>query len=118
MSANGSWTVVGGTSAASPFTAALVAVARAVAKGAVSGRLTPDIYLARASACNDITTGSNGDPAVAGWDPATGLGSPAGDAFIAAITGAAAPTQPAPASGAPPVDMGPGGGSDPLGPVT
>jgi kumamolisin len=91
MSANGGWTVVGGTSASSPFTAALIAVAKGVAavaggNRALAGLLTPVIYAARETACNDITTGSNGDPATVGWDPATGLGSPAGGAFIAALT--------------------------------
>jgi kumamolisin len=93
--ANGSWTVVGGTSAASPFTAALIAVAYSVAakrKGVsvaeiqkTAGLLLPAIYGARATACNDITTGSDGNPAVSGWDPATGLGTPNGDGFIDAI---------------------------------
>src|SRR5271157_3383085 len=41
ISANGSWTVVGGTSAASPFTAALIAVAKAVAKARGTGVTTP-----------------------------------------------------------------------------
>lgn len=85
MSANGSWTVVGGTSAASPFTAALIAVAKGMAKAAGTGVTAQAVYSARATACNDITTGSNGDAAVSGWDPATGLGSPAGASFIAAI---------------------------------
>ena len=94
ISANGSWTVVGGTSASSPFTAAVVAAAKAT--GALgTGLLTPAIYAARATACNDITTGSNGDPATAGWDPATGLGSPKSAGFIQAISGQAAP-QPQP----------------------
>ena len=103
MSANGQWTVVGGTSAASPFTAALIAVAKAIAKlPASAGLLTPAIYAARATACNDITTGSNGDPAAVGWDPATGLGSPNAAAFIAALTGATPPAQqPAPPAPAP-----------------
>lgn len=97
ISANGSWTVVGGTSAASPFTAALIAVAKAAAKAAGKGLTTPAIYAARATGCNDITFGSNGDPAGSGWDPATGLGSPSAG-FIAAIEawaqGAPAPTPP------------------------
>lgn len=84
ISANGAWTVVGGTSAASPFTAALVAVAKGVAKAVGEGLATPAVY-ATPSACNDITLGSNGDPAAAGWDPATGLGSPHGDAFVQAV---------------------------------
>ena len=85
MSANGSWTVVGGTSAASPFTAALIAVAKGMAKAAGSGVTAMGIYAARSVACNDIVEGSDGDPATTGWDPATGLGSPAGDWFVGAV---------------------------------
>jgi kumamolisin len=101
ISANGSWTVVGGTSAASPFTAALVAVAKGMAKAAGAGLTTPAVYAARAAACNDITTGSDGDPAAAGWDPATGLGSPDGSGFTGAIEewatgGTPTPVPPAP----------------------
>jgi len=85
MSANGAWTVVGGTSAASPFTAALIAIARGqITKLANSGPAAQSVYVAQAT--NDILTGSNGDPASSGWDPATGLGSPAGDKFIAAVS--------------------------------
>jgi len=108
MSANGSWTVIGGTSASSPFTAALIAVARGVSKGAVSGRLTAGAYSFRATACNDITTGSNGDPAAPGWDPATGLGSPNGDGFINGILGqSAAPAPTPPGTGPVPVPPAP-----------
>lgn len=85
ISANGSWTVVGGTSAASPFTAALIAVAKAAAKAAGKGVTAPAVYAARATACNDITIGSNGDLTAPGWDPATGLGSPRGAGFVSAI---------------------------------
>jgi kumamolisin len=99
MSANGSWTVVGGTSASSPFTAALIAVAKGMAKAAGTsvgtnnkfvagfgtGATTPSIYAARSVACNDIIEGSDGDPATAGWDPATGNGSPAGNWFVGAV---------------------------------
>jgi kumamolisin len=97
MSANGSWTVVGGTSASSPFTAALIAVAKSL--GGIpqsAGLLTPLLYALRTTAVNDITTGSNGDPAAPGWDPATGLGSPNGAGFISALasSNASAPTPP------------------------
>ncbi len=103
ISANGSWTVVGGTSASSPFTAALIAVAKAVAKSAGKGLTTPALYAARATACNDVTIGSNGDAAAVGWDPATGLGSPHGAGFVAAIEAWAQGTQPpAPPPPAPP----------------
>jgi kumamolisin len=102
MSANGSWTVVGGTSASSPFTAALIAVAKGVAKAIGVGLTTPAIYAARATACNDITEGSNGDPAAPGWDPATGLGSPKGIGFINAVVAWAQGAAPPPAPPAPP----------------
>jgi len=95
ISANGAWTVVGGTSAASPFTAALVAVAKGFAKTLGAGLTTPAVY-ATPSACNDITTGSDGDPATVGWDPATGLGSPRGDAFVQVVA-AYAKSEPVPA---------------------
>lgn len=102
MSANGAWTAVGGTSASSPFTAALIAIARGLAKVAGKGAAAASVY--GAAATNDITLGSNGDAATPGWDPATGLGSPNGDAFIRAIatwmTGATS-TQPAPVPPAP-----------------
>jgi kumamolisin len=89
MSANGSWTVVGGTSAASPLTAALIAIAKGVAARegrTLPGLLTPRIYAVRASAMRDILTGSNGARAAVGWDQATGLGSPNGPAFIEALS--------------------------------
>ncbi len=114
MSANGQWTVVGGTSAASPFTASLVAVAKGVAKVAGSGVTTPAVYVARATACSDITVGSNGDAAAVGWDAATGLGSPHGDGFVQGIaawaTGAQPPAPPAPPPQPPAPPPSPGGG--------
>jgi kumamolisin len=94
MSANGSWTVVGGTSAASPFTAALIAVARGLALVEPKGAIAHLVYEATFAAMRDILKGSNGDPAAPGWDPATGLGTPNGDAFIRALTGA--PMHPTP----------------------
>jgi kumamolisin len=106
ISANGSWTVVGGTSAASPFTAALVAVAKGVAKSAGRGVTTPAVYAARATACNDITEGSNGDPALPGWDAAVGLGSPKGDGFVRAIVDWALGVQPSPPAPVPPGQPG------------
>lgn len=101
MSANGSWTAVGGTSAASPFTAALIAIAKGVSKSAGSGVTTQAVYTAHTTACNDITTGSNGDPATPGWDASSGLGSPAGGKFVDAIVawtrGGKQPAPPPPA---------------------
>lgn len=105
ISANGAWTVVGGTSAASPFTAALVAVAKGIAKSLGDGLTTPAIYAAP-GACNDVVKGSDGVPATSGWDEATGLGSPNGDKFVQAIATWAkghAPEPPAPPHPHPPV---------------
>jgi kumamolisin len=86
ISANGSWTVVGGTSASSPLTAAIVAVAKAFL-GITTGMLTPTAYANRQSAFNDIVQGSNGDAAAPGWDDSTGNGSPNGFNFIQALCG-------------------------------
>jgi kumamolisin len=101
ISANGMWTVVGGTSASSPFTAALVAVAKGVAKQLGDGLTAPAVYRAATTACNDITRGSDGAPATAGWDEATGLGSPKGDGFVQAVAAYAQGSQPAPEPPAP-----------------
>jgi len=82
--ANGALTVVGGTSGSTPLTAGLVAAAKSV-DSTLPGLLTPRVYRQVATACRDITTGSDGYPAAPGWDPATGCGSPNGVAFIAAL---------------------------------
>ena len=84
ISANNAWTVVGGTSAASPLTAALIAIAKG-SDGQTAGLLSELFYAERETAFRDVLTGSNGDPATAGWDPATGLGSPNGASFFAAL---------------------------------
>lgn len=102
ISANGSWTVVGGTSAASPFTAALIAVAKGVAKSVGTGLTTPAIYKASKTACNDIVEGSDGSAATVGWDEATGLGSPNGGNFSQAIIAWAGGQAPAPPPVPPP----------------
>ncbi|KIP05123.1 hypothetical protein PHLGIDRAFT_25225 [Phlebiopsis gigantea 11061_1 CR5-6] len=75
---------VGGTSCASPVFSAVVALlndARLAAGMPPLGFLNPWLY-ANPQAFNDVTAGSNpgcgtqGFPALAGWDPVTGLGSP------------------------------------------
>jgi subtilase family serine protease len=91
---NGHWTVVGGTSAASPLWAGLIAVGNQMA-GRPLGFINPALYKIGASDkaktdFRDITTGNNnqpevgvdGFPAVAGWDPVTGLGSPIADKLL------------------------------------
>jgi len=91
---DGAWTTVGGTSAAAPTFAGIVAIlndAKITKTGKPLGPLNPFLYkMAKAlpTAFNDITKGDNicteygcassckGFTAEAGWDPVTGLGSP------------------------------------------
>lgn len=78
-------TSVDGTSCSSPVFASVVSLLndRLIAAGKpVLGFLNPFLYSTGADALNDITTGgnpgcnTNGFPAMAGWDPITGLGTP------------------------------------------
>jgi subtilase family serine protease len=94
-SVNGGWFIVGGTSAGAPQWAALVAIAdqgRALAGKASLDGPTQTLYgiykaaqQAYAADFNDITTGSNGYSAHAGYDLVTGLGSPKAQALVAAL---------------------------------
>jgi subtilase family serine protease len=91
---NGQWTQTGGTSASTPFWAAIVAIADQMA-GHPLGFINPGIYKVAASQqyahdFRDITTGNNGVAKVAvqgfqaatGWDAVTGWGSPQANTFI------------------------------------
>jgi kumamolisin len=88
----GGW---GGTSFAAPMWAGYLALAnqQAVANGvAAPGFINPVIYPLGLSggysaAFHDITSGSNGFPAVTGYDLVTGWGSPNGPGLINALTG-------------------------------
>ncbi len=89
--------VAGGTSAAAPLWAALLA--RINAGGAQPvGYITPLLYAsAGAAGCRDITVGNNdptgqigGYPAGPGWDACTGWGSPNGRALGPALRGGSA----------------------------
>lgn len=77
---NGSWQVVGGTSAASPFVAGVYALYG-------HGGEAPGWAYSNASKFFDVTTGSNGScgnilcNAGAGWDGPTGIGTPNGSAL-------------------------------------
>ena len=84
----GQWTLIGGTSASAPLWAGIVALANQKA-GRSLGYINPALYKLATSNrytqdFNDITVGNNtnnsahvqGYPAVTGWDPITGLGSP------------------------------------------
>jgi kumamolisin len=82
---------VGGTSAVAPLWAALVALLNQQ-RGTPLGQLNPGLYAAPADrAFRDITVGSNAVPgtpgysAGPGWDACTGLGSPDGQALLAAL---------------------------------
>lgn len=78
----------GGTSAAAPLWAALVARLNE-AVGANCGLVTPLLYRESfRSAFNDIVAGSTGAfDARSGWDACTGLGTPRGNELLAAIRG-------------------------------
>jgi subtilase family serine protease len=73
--------VVGGTSAGSPQWAAIVALANQAHEGPL-GFINPALYSCPAGDFHDITVGNNalagsiGFTAAAGWDDATGLGTP------------------------------------------
>jgi subtilase family serine protease len=84
----GGWVEVGGTSAASPQWAGIIAIAdqgRALAgRTPLDGytQTLPDIYKASAD-FNDITSGDNGYPAGPGFDLVTGFGSPMANKLMA-----------------------------------
>lgn len=77
---------VGGTSAAAPLWAGLIARLNQLI-GAPAGLLNPLIYSKLpGDVLNDITSGNNGAyHAGPDWDPCTGLGSPNGDSLLAAL---------------------------------
>ena len=86
---------VGGTSAAAPLWAGFLALANQQA--ALGGKppigfLNPLLYAIGAGSSyqtdlHDITTGSNGYPAIAGYDLSTGWGTPAGQPLIDELAG-------------------------------
>jgi len=92
---NGATGGASGTSAASPLWAAYMALAnqQAAAYGkSTAGFINPAVYaIGKSSAYTanflDITSGSNGKPAVTGYDLVTGWGSPAGQNLINALSG-------------------------------
>jgi uncharacterized protein (TIGR03382 family) len=76
----GGWSVIGGTSAASPLVAGIFAVTG-------HGGETAQFMYTHTSDFNDVTTGSNGScgtilcKATTGWDGPTGIGTPNGSAM-------------------------------------
>src|SRR5205085_6309636 len=88
----GAWYRVGGTSAGAPQWAALVALADQARAQAGLGTLagTPALLAALPAAdFHDVTSGGNGFAAAAGFDQATGRGSPNAALVVAQLAGTA-----------------------------
>jgi len=84
------WFQVGGTSAAAPAWAGLVAIAdqglATGAKGSLANtQAQTDLYALPSSDFHDVTSGFNGYSATPGYDLVTGLGSPKANLVIAGI---------------------------------
>lgn len=95
------WGQVGGTSAAAPLMAAITAVANSASVAAGGKRLGPanEFLYSHPGIFHDVTVGTNGIagadlayPAGAGYDMATGLGSPDGVKFAQALIDETVPT--------------------------
>lgn len=83
----GEWTPIGGTSAVSPLTSGLIALINEKAGKSV-GFINPILYKNGATMCRDIKTGDNRHyHAVAGFDEATGWGSPLGAEWEKVLAG-------------------------------
>ncbi|HKI18981.1 MAG TPA: S53 family peptidase [Isosphaeraceae bacterium] len=87
------WFEVGGTSAAAPSWAGLVAITDqglvAAGKSTLSStQLLTQLYNLPSSDFHDITTGSNGYPATTGYDLVTGLGTPKANLLVAGLLSA------------------------------
>ena len=79
------WQIGGGTSAASPLWAALLAVSNSDCNRDF-GPINPSIYKYSSQYLNDVTSGNNGYYyAGVGYDLTTGLGSPNGSAFMCTV---------------------------------
>jgi hypothetical protein len=89
-SGTGEWQLVGGTSAAAPQWAALLAIANQ-ARAAVGERsldgAQADLYKLPLTDFHDIVSGSNGEPVKVGYDLATGLGSPIANLIVSDLIG-------------------------------
>jgi len=73
------WMVFGGTSVSSPCMAGMVNVSGLTFTSTTQFLTTLySNYLNSPSVFRDVTTGSNGFPALMGWDYATGVGTPLG----------------------------------------
>ena len=104
------WTQVGGTSGSAPTLAALIALSNASGHcdGTMVGFVNPSLYMSAglnySGLFNDITSGNNDAdgtesglyPALAGYDLATGLGTPNGGALAAALCAGTPPASTSP----------------------
>src|SRR5262249_39368749 len=86
------WFEVGGTSAAAPAWAGRLPLADHGLAAAGSGTLTTttllnELYSLPSSDFNDVTGGSNGYSATAGYDLVTGLGTPKANSVVSALVG-------------------------------
>jgi hypothetical protein len=87
------WFEVGGTSAAAPAWAGLIAIAdQGLATGGkaplTSTQVLTDLYNSPSSDYHDITSGSNGYSATPGYDLVTGLGTPKANSVVAGLLAA------------------------------
>ncbi len=92
---DGSWTAIGGTSAAAPLWASLAALADSSC-GSPIGLANPALYTAESSSpsdFDDVTSGNNsydgvtGFSAGSGYDEASGLGTPVASSLVPALCG-------------------------------
>lgn len=108
------WTRIGGTSAGAPQWSGLLALVnqgRALAgKGSIANAQAA-VYSLPAANFHDITTGSNGYNAKAGYDLVTGLGSPKANLVVPALVQAASVTTITTTGGTGTGGTGGGGGS-------
>ncbi len=87
------WFQLGGTSAAAPAWAGLIAIVdQGLATGSKDSLTTTqvltDLYSLPSSDFHDITSGSNGYSATAGYDLVTGLGTPKSDLVVVGVLAA------------------------------
>ncbi len=112
------WLEMGGTSAAAPQWAALIALAnqgRALAGHGSLGNAVADLYQIPKSDFHDITSGSNGSfQATAGFDEVTGNGSPIANLVVNDLIKAEPVYVPTGGGRTPPGGGGPGSGTKPF----
>jgi hypothetical protein len=101
------WFTVGGTSAAAPAWAGLVAItdqglATAGKSSLSTTQVLTNLYSLPGSDFNDITTGSNGYNATPGYDLVTGLGTPKANLVVSGVLAANGVTSSSPTTTATP----------------